>query len=339
MAVASTSLRPVRQRRERRALARRRAGRRAAAAARRPGGSRGREPRRGAGDLAPGRAGRPARRPRSRRARAGPARPPPPRAAPAAPPDQGRSSQRVSTGIGAALRRSGSARRRSAPRPAPRRASPTSPAAAGRAAARRGPRSASARPEVGLQAALVELVEDHAADAGQLRVRLEHPGEDALGDHLDARARRPPRRGCGSRRVPPTGSPRPSARRSAAARAATRRGSSIRMRPGDQAGLAGDRAAPAWSCRRRAGPGARRGRPGAAPDRARAGSARSAGRHGRGSAAPRDHRPAEAGRRLDPLELRQPVGGAAEHHAERKLGLLGHGCAPRPRPGCRCLRR
>ena len=41
--------------------------------------------------------------------------------------------------------------------------------------------------EVGLQRALVELVEDHAADAGQVRRGLEHPGQDALGHHLDAR--------------------------------------------------------------------------------------------------------------------------------------------------------
>ena len=42
---------------------------------------------------------------------------------------------------------------------------------------------------IGLQAALVELVEDHQADAIQRRVPLQLAGEDALGDHLDPRAR------------------------------------------------------------------------------------------------------------------------------------------------------
>ena len=40
--------------------------------------------------------------------------------------------------------------------------------------------------EVGLQAALVVLVEDHAADVLQRRVALQLPGEDALRDDLDA---------------------------------------------------------------------------------------------------------------------------------------------------------
>ena len=43
-------------------------------------------------------------------------------------------------------------------------------------------------PEVGLQPALVELVEDDAADAGQVGIGLQHPGEDAFGDDLDAAA-------------------------------------------------------------------------------------------------------------------------------------------------------
>jgi hypothetical protein len=47
--------------------------------------------------------------------------------------------------------------------------------------------------EVGVETALVELVEDHRADPLQRRVRLEHPGEDALGDHLDAGVRPHPR--------------------------------------------------------------------------------------------------------------------------------------------------
>jgi len=40
--------------------------------------------------------------------------------------------------------------------------------------------------EVGVEAALVELIEDHAGDPGQFRVGEDHAGEDALGDHLDA---------------------------------------------------------------------------------------------------------------------------------------------------------
>ncbi|MCY1285500.1 hypothetical protein D9M70_344420 [compost metagenome] len=43
--------------------------------------------------------------------------------------------------------------------------------------------------QVGVQAALVEFVEDHQADPFQRRVLLQAAGEDALGDHLDARAR------------------------------------------------------------------------------------------------------------------------------------------------------
>ena len=47
-------------------------------------------------------------------------------------------------------------------------------------------------PEVGVEAALVELVEDHGGDARQLGVALEAPGQHALGDHLDAGARPTP---------------------------------------------------------------------------------------------------------------------------------------------------
>ena len=42
------------------------------------------------------------------------------------------------------------------------------------------------QPEIGLQAALVELVEDDQADAVERGVALQPPGEDALGHHLDA---------------------------------------------------------------------------------------------------------------------------------------------------------
>jgi hypothetical protein len=39
--------------------------------------------------------------------------------------------------------------------------------------------------EIGIQAALVKLIEDHAADIPQLRVGLQHAREDSLGDDLD----------------------------------------------------------------------------------------------------------------------------------------------------------
>ncbi len=43
--------------------------------------------------------------------------------------------------------------------------------------------------QVGSQVAFVEFVEQQRADAVEHRVVLEHPGQDALGDHLDAGAR------------------------------------------------------------------------------------------------------------------------------------------------------
>ena len=46
-----------------------------------------------------------------------------------------------------------------------------------------------AKAKVGLQAALVEFVEDHAADAVERRVVLQQPQEEAVGDDLDAGAR------------------------------------------------------------------------------------------------------------------------------------------------------
>ena len=46
------------------------------------------------------------------------------------------------------------------------------------------------QPQIRLQAALVELVEDHEPDALERRVLVQHPREHALGHHLDARARR-----------------------------------------------------------------------------------------------------------------------------------------------------
>ena len=44
--------------------------------------------------------------------------------------------------------------------------------------------------EVGVEAALVEFVEQHRRHAVEAGIVLDHPGEDALGDHLDTRAGR-----------------------------------------------------------------------------------------------------------------------------------------------------
>ncbi len=46
------------------------------------------------------------------------------------------------------------------------------------------------KPEVGVERALVEFVEQHGGDAGQFRVVDDHPREHALGDDFDARPRR-----------------------------------------------------------------------------------------------------------------------------------------------------
>ena len=46
------------------------------------------------------------------------------------------------------------------------------------------------QPEVGIEGALVELVEQHRADPGQFRIVEDHPGEHALGDDLDPGAGR-----------------------------------------------------------------------------------------------------------------------------------------------------
>ncbi len=43
------------------------------------------------------------------------------------------------------------------------------------------------QPEVGLEAALVELVEDHQSHTLEAGITLQPPGEDPLGHHLDTR--------------------------------------------------------------------------------------------------------------------------------------------------------
>ena len=47
--------------------------------------------------------------------------------------------------------------------------------------------------EIGIETALVKLVEDDAADAGQLRIGLQHARKDAFGHDFDARAAAHPR--------------------------------------------------------------------------------------------------------------------------------------------------
>ena len=126
--------------------------------------------------------------------------------------------------------------------------------------------SASARPEVGVERALVELVEQHRADAGKLGIVEDHAGEDALGDDLDAGLRpgfrdHPRAQSDASRRQPPTRSApcarRRPARRCGAAPAPGSCGPAASSRPSGRAGRAS-------SCRRRAAP---RGRPRRAPPR------------------------------------------------------------------------
>ena len=306
IAVARTSRRPVGERRQRRALL----GEGQAAVQRLEHDAR-RQPRReaggGAGDL--GLAGQEDQRAAlglGERARGRGRRPPPRGAAPAR-----RRRTRAGRASGSrperrGPRRSAPARRPSAPRPARRRGSPTSPGArrSGRSAARTS--SASARPRSACSAALVELVEDHAADARRapgrdwiIRVRM-----PSVTTSMRA-ARRPPRRGCGSRRARPTGSPSASASRSAAARAATRRGSSMRMRARRRrpasSSASGTRVvlpAPGGAC------STARPAPASAATERRAGPARSAAPPRRRRAQPRrvEHRLAEVGRRLDALE-------------------------------------
>ena len=85
--------------------------------------------------------------------------------------------------------------------------------------------------EIGVERALVEFVEQHRGDAFERRIVEDQPGEDAFGDDLDAGlarhlASRSARAGRRCRRLV---SPSVAAMRSAAARAASRRGSSTRI--------------------------------------------------------------------------------------------------------------
>ena len=89
--------------------------------------------------------------------------------------------------------------------------------------------------EVGVERALVELVEQNGRDAVERGIVEDHAREHALGDHFDAR--RSETRLCRRTRRPtvsPTVSPSVAAMRCAAARAARRRGSSSRILPPPQ---------------------------------------------------------------------------------------------------------
>jgi hypothetical protein len=90
------------------------------------------------------------------------------------------------------------------------------------------------QPQIGIQAALVEFVKDHQRPCRKARGRTGSSGSGCL--RSPPRSASPPkpspRPGCDSRPSGPTTSPKVSAIRSAAPRAASRRGSSITMRPG-----------------------------------------------------------------------------------------------------------
>ena len=177
--------------------------------------------------------------------------------------------------------------------------------------------------EVGVQRALVEFVEDHATDAGQVGRGLEHPRQDAFGHDLDAGARHR----LAADAVADLG-PDAFAEAFGEALGGGAGGDAARLEQEDAAGKAGFEQVAAgrgWSCRRRAAPGARRGRRRGAPARGQAAAARSAAAARRGgSVLPRDHCLAEVRRRLDALELGEAVDGPAEDEAERELVALGH---------------
>ena len=156
--------------------------------------------------------------------------------------------------------------------------------------------------EIGLQVPLVELVEDDEAGAGEGRVRLHPPRQDALGDHLDAGRRTR----CGARR----GSARRRGRRPPS-RTGRRCGG---RPPGRRAGVARARrcARPRATARR----GAATGRWSSSPHRARPSAPRPRGRAAppsarrwrrrRGTGRARSpHRPARA-RPPDRLRGRSP---------------------------------
>ena len=85
--------------------------------------------------------------------------------------------------------------------------------------------------EIGVERALMEFVEQHGGDALERGIVEDHPREHAFGDHLDARALARPwsRSARASRPCRRPARPSVDAMRAAAARAASRRGSSTRI--------------------------------------------------------------------------------------------------------------
>ena len=118
--------------------------------------------------------------------------------------------------------------------------------------------------EVGGQVALVDLVEDHEADAGQLRVVLQAAGQHALGDHLDPRRRPDVALVAGLVADGVADRAHRAGRPSAAPRHASPGGAARASRSGGRRATArrAGRAARGWSCRRPAG---RRSPPAAGP--------------------------------------------------------------------------
>ncbi len=97
---------------------------------------------------------------------------------------------------------------------------------------RRGDVERQGEAEVGGEVALVDLVEDHRGDAGQLGIVLQPAGQHALGEHLDPRRRADP--ALVARLVADELADAPAGRsaiRRAAARVANRRGSRTTIRP------------------------------------------------------------------------------------------------------------
>ena len=120
-----------------------------------------------------------------------------------------------------------------------RRGSPTSPGCAGPRAAAPWASRARARPRSASRLRSWNSSKITPATPSSAGIVQDHAGEDALGDHLDAGARPRPCDCIRTRKptVSPTGSPRVAAIRSAAARAARRRGSSTMILPPADPGL------------------------------------------------------------------------------------------------------
>ena len=115
------------------------------------------------------------------------------------------------------------------------------------------------KPQIAIERTLMELVEDHEADAGEFRIALQPASKNAFGDHFDAGGGR-------HLAVEPDGIADRIAdlllqgfrHAPAAARAARRRGSSMTIFWPEAMDRREASAAPAWSCRPPARPPAAR---------------------------------------------------------------------------------